>query len=80
MLKHYVVSSILIWIYANVFNHYHRITKPLTLTKLSPLSAAFLSVTSSLEWHHIEVKITDVKNMCIYCVRLRLKTFAYIQC
>ena len=36
-------------IYAKVFNHYHRIIKALTLTKLSAVSAAFFSVTSSLD-------------------------------
>ena len=31
-------------LYANVFNHYHRIIKGLTLTKLSAVSAVFLSM------------------------------------
>ena len=38
-----------IFILANVFNHYHRIKMPWQLTKLSAISAAFFSMTSSLD-------------------------------
>ena len=41
------VTSLLV--HATVFNHYHRIKMLCQFTKLSAVSSAFLSVTSSLD-------------------------------